>query len=101
MDHKAWRGRRHSKLAWPLRRGCSSPLHASAQYFRDRSNLTHQVPVLLGIQRLRPVRKRMLRIVVDLDDQAIGPGGDRGSCHRCDLVADPGAVARIDDDGKM
>ena len=41
------------------------------------------------------------RVVVHLDDQAVGAGGDRGARHRRHLVPAAHAVAGIDEDRQM
>ena len=43
----------------------------------------------------------MVGVVVHLDDQTVGAGGDRRACHRRHLVAAAHAVARVDEDRQM
>ena len=40
-------------------------------------------------------------MIVDLDDQAVGSGGNAGARHGQNAVAAAGAVAGIDEDGQM
>ncbi len=56
---------------------------------------------LVGVERLRPVADRGLRVRVDLHDDPVG--AHRGGCQRQRQheVAPPGGVARVDDDRQV
>src|SRR6266851_2597912 len=58
----------------------------------DDAKLVHQLAELLRKKRLSAVAQRAIRIVVDLDQQGVGAGCDRGARHRSDLIAASGAV---------
>src|SRR3989304_1758555 len=59
----------------------------AAEHRRDDPELAHQAVELLGVEALRTVRERLLGVVVDFDDEAVRPGGDRGARHRDHLLA--------------
>ena len=48
----------------------------------DQAKLRHQLAELLGEQGLRAVAERMVGIVMDFDEQAVGAGGHRGARRR-------------------
>src|SRR5689334_150151 len=58
-----------------------SAVDGSAQHFGQLAKVRHKRCVLFGQERLRPVRQRLLRAVVDLDVNAIGLGGHGGHGH--------------------
>src|ERR1041385_6446840 len=62
----------------------------------EKLDLLHQFTEAFRQQGLRPIRQRVLRLVVNFDNQAIRTDGDCGPAHRSDLVAFSGAVAGID-----
>ena len=47
------------------------------------------------------VRERGVGARVHFDDNAVRARGNRGARHRCDLVAQTGAVARVGDDRQV
>ena len=53
----------------------------------DLAELRHERGEVLGRQRLRAVGERLVRARVDLDDQAVGAGGDGGQRQRADVAA--------------
>jgi hypothetical protein len=59
----------------PGRRGRESPVERRG----DFAALVHHLPERRQRQGLGPVAQRPLWIGVDLDDQAVGPGGDGGT----------------------
>src|SRR5712691_8440229 len=67
----------------------------------DQAKLRHQLAELLGEQGLRSVAERMVRIVMDFDEQTVGAGGHRGARHGCDFVATSGAVGGVADYGQV
>src|SRR5918996_3274783 len=60
----------------------------------DAAELLRVLGEALGGDRLRTVADRLLRLVVDLDDDPVGAGGRGGERHRLHPVAPPGGVAR-------
>ena len=62
------------------------------------SHLRHESRKNIRRDRLVPVGQRLFRIRVDLDDQAVGSGGNRRPAHREHEVMAAGPVARIHDD---
>src|SRR5688500_10114898 len=68
---------------------------AAADGRGDDAELRHQPVELRREHRLRAVAECVVGIVVDLDDQAIGAGGNRGARQLRDHVAAAGAMARI------
>ncbi len=56
---------------------------------------------LVGVDGLRAVGERLLRLVVHFDDDAVGAGGDGGAGHGQHVVALAGAVAGVDEDGQV
>lgn len=51
--------------------------------------------------RLHPVRKRALGVVMDFNEQPIGAHGNRSSRKSQDLVTDTGGMAWVDYDRQM
>src|SRR5258708_6820689 len=84
----------------PLMRG-QGRLEAPAHHLRNRVALPHDGGEQLREDGLRAVAQRLLRLVVDFDQHPVGPDGNGGSRHRCDLVAFARAVARIDQDRQV
>ncbi len=60
----------------------------------DDAQLGHEFFKLIEEERLRAVGKRVLRIVVHFEEQAVGACGNRGARHGRNLVANSGAVRR-------
>ena len=63
--------------------------------------LRHHLGEVFRRQRLRAVAQRAFRARVNIDDQPVGAGGERGTRHRGDLVAPAGAMARVGDDRQV
>src|SRR5450759_2372381 len=61
----------------------------------DRAHLAHHLGKTLGFERLRPIRKSVFRMWMDLDDQTVGPGSDAGAGYRSDVFPVTGTVAGI------
>src|SRR5260370_11902486 len=78
---------------------CNS--NAPAHRRRNQAKLPHQLAELFRIERLRAVAQRVVRIVVDLDQQPVCSGRHGGSRHRSDLIAASGAMRRIANDRQM
>src|SRR5260370_4564034 len=78
---------------------CNS--NAPAHRRRNQAKLPHQLAELFRIERLRAVAQRVVRIVVDLDEQPVRAGGYRGSRHGSDLIAASSAMRWIAYDGQM
>ena len=53
------------------------------------------------VERLRAVGEGLVGVGVDLDQQAVGAGGQRGQGHRRDVIALAGAVAGVDQDRQV
>src|SRR5688572_14557986 len=68
---------------------------------RDDAEFRHQTIELCREHRLGPVAQSAIGIVVHLDDQAVGAGGDGRPRHGRDFIAAAHAVAGIDKDRKM
>src|SRR5204863_4618303 len=66
---------------------------AASHYRRDHAQLAHQRLELVRVEALRAVGQRLLGVVVDLDEQAVGAGRDRRPRHGDHLVPPAGAVA--------
>jgi hypothetical protein len=70
----------------------------------DGGDLAHFIgegDEFLGKEGLHSVGEGLFRLVMNLDEQAIGPDGDSGARKRQDFVALSGAVAGIDENGEM
>src|ERR1051325_9501097 len=68
------------------RRRSGSRCDRAADGAGDGANLLHQPGELIRKQRLTSVGKGAIRIRMHLDDDSVGPGGDRRPSHRRDLV---------------
>ena len=77
------------------------PRHRAPHHSRDLPDLRHQLIELIGEDRLRPVRQRFIRLMVNLDDESVGADGDGSAGERRDFVAFAGALAGIDNDRQM
>ena len=53
------------------------------------------------VERLRPVAERVLGVLVDLDDDAVGADGRGGARERLDQAPVARGVARVDDDRQV
>src|SRR5207249_11799171 len=62
----------------------------------DLLHLAHQLLERGKIERLHAVAECAVRIGMDLDDQPVGPAGDRRARHRQHGAADADAVRRVD-----
>ena len=78
-----------------------APRTPPADRLDDEPRLPHQPLELLGVEALRAVGQRAIGVGMDLDQQPVGAGGDRGARHRDHHVAVPGAVARIGHDRQV
>src|SRR4029077_10777032 len=78
---------------------CNS--NAPAHCRRNQAKLPHQLAELFRIERLRAVAQRVVRIVVDLDEQPVGSSRHRRARHGSDLIAASGAMRWVADDGQM
>ena len=67
----------------------------------ERLDLLHEGGELVGVQGLGPVGEGLFRFVMDLDHEAVGPGGHRGPGQGRHQVAAAGGVAGVDDDGQV
>ena len=72
-----------------------------ADGLRDDSDLVQEFPELIGVERLGPVGQGTIRVLMDLDHEAVGTGRHGRPGHRGDLRSDSGSVAGIGDDGEM
>ena len=64
-------------------------------------NLPHQLVERVRCQGLDSVGASLLRIGVDLDEQPVGAGGDRGQGQRGDEVGPARCVTRIDENREV
>ena len=76
-------------------------LDLAADRFRHAVAKPHQLLELGEIQRLVSVAQGIFRIGMDLDDQAVGAGGNGRGRHPRDQVAVARAVTRIDQHRQM
>src|SRR5271154_5295030 len=67
----------------------------------DDAEFAHELGELRWIQGLRAVGKRVVWIVVNFDQDAVGTCSDGCAGHGRDFVAAAGAVRGIGNDGKM
>ena len=72
-----------------------------AHHRRDLPHLRHQLIELIRIQRLHAVRQRLVRLMMDFDDQAIRADRHRGPRKRSDFVSLAGAVAGINNNRQV
>src|SRR5437899_9757266 len=63
------------------------------EHGRDHAQLAHEPLELLGVQALRAVGERLLRVVVHLDEQPVRARRHPRPRHGDDLVAPAGPVA--------
>ena len=68
---------------------------------RDHAQLIHQFRELIGKERLRAIRKCLIRIVMDFDQQRICSRRQRCPRHGRHFVAQSGAVRRIGSHGQV
>ena len=68
---------------------------------RDHAQGVHQFMELLGIERLRSIRKGLVRVVMNLDQQHISASGDGSARHGRNFVAKTGTVGRIRSHGQV
>src|SRR5207253_5091289 len=68
---------------------------AAADRGSDDAQFAHELRELAGLERLRAVGKRVIRIIVHFNDQAIGTGSDGSAGHWWYFVAAASAVRRI------
>ena len=71
------------------------------EYRSDLAHFVRQVGKLLGKNRLHAVRESLVGLVMDFDEQSVGPDCDGGPRERQNLMALAGAVAGIDEDGQV
>src|SRR6266850_1189196 len=74
---------------------------AAANRRRDDPQLRHQPFELRREHRLRAIAQRAIRVVVDLDDEAIASRRDRRARQLRHHVPPTGAVARVGDDRQV
>ena len=67
----------------------------------DPAALVHELPEGGRRDRLGTVADGVFWVVVNLEDQGVGAGGDSGPGHRDDELRFAGAVRRIDDDRQV
>jgi len=67
----------------------------------DLLDFVHEVGEFGGEDGLDAVGEGSVGLVMDFDEEAIGTDGDGGAGERKNFVALAGAVAGIDEDGKM
>src|SRR5882724_10047181 len=79
----------------------SSLGHAAADGWGDDAELGHELIEAGRIERLRAVGERVVGIVVDFDEQAVGARGYRGASHCGNFVAPASAVRRIGNHREM
>src|SRR5260221_8141892 len=75
-------------------------VHDAVKNSGDLLHFRRQFRELLGQDRLHAVRKRFLRVMMHFHKQSICADGDRGAGEGKHLVAFPGAVAWIDENGQ-
>src|SRR5262249_16332445 len=68
---------------------------------RNHPQLTHELVESLRKERLRAIRKRSFRVMMNFDEQCIASRGNGGPGHGCNLVASSGAVGRISSHGQV
>src|SRR6266700_3118557 len=68
---------------------------------RNHAQFIHELRKLVRIERLRAVRKRLVRIRMHFDQQHVGPCSHGGSRHRRNFVAQASAMRRIRCHGQM
>src|SRR5262245_61219010 len=72
--------------------------HRLAHRLRHQLALVHHLPERRGRQRLEAIGEGLVRLGVNLDDDAVRPCRDRRPRHRPDEARLAGAVRRIDHD---
>src|SRR5262249_3540177 len=75
--------------------------HAAADGGRDDAKLGHELSEVGGIERLRSIGERVVRIVVHFDEQAVRAGGNGSAGHGGNFVAAASAVGGIRDHGQV
>src|SRR3990170_2833386 len=75
--------------------------HRAARRLRQRAHLLHQLLEVGRRQRLRAVGEGLVRVRVNLDEQAVDAGGDGGQRDGRYQIPLAGSVAGVADDGQM
>src|SRR4051812_44018639 len=84
-----------------LCRSCLRNWYGTSDSGRHSAQLSDELRELIGVERLRAIRQRTIRLRMDFDHNSIRTGRNGRPRHGNDLVAQTRSMTRIGDDRQM